>query len=479
MTDGNEIDARDSDSFVSWAEFLGQINRGQLALVCLAVWLHAADGLVIATMMPSMVAEIGGAAFVGWTISLYEIGSIVAGAASALLTMRHGLRLPMSAAAALFGMGCVVSALAPAMPEVLAGRVLQGLGGGGLVSMGFVAINATFPRRYVARALAAVSALWGMSAFLGPLIGGLFVEHLTWRAGFWFFALQALGLCLWIALTAGRRPIGAGDELPRFPLTRLALLSAAIILIASGGISVEPVRTAAMVVAGTLCLALFLWRDGRGGADRLLPKRAADPRGIAGATLLMILAFSMATIAITAFGPLLMTRIHGLSALIIGYIVACSSVGWTIFAVAVSGAPERFDRAMVAAGMAMVTLSILGFLQAVPNGPVWLIAVAAVLEGGGFGVAWTFILRRATALVAPAEAARLSGAIPTVQRLGYALGAAYIGIVANASGFLTMQTPDEASSVARVVFLSCLPLAAVGFWALIRFVKARREAAGD
>ena len=107
----------ETGGFVSWGEFLGRVDRTALALVCLAVWLHAADSLVIATMMPAMVAEIGGAAFVGWTFSIYEIGSIVAGAASALLTMRHGLRLPMSAAATLFAAGCATSALAPGMGE--------------------------------------------------------------------------------------------------------------------------------------------------------------------------------------------------------------------------------------------------------------------------------------------------------------------------------------------------------------------------
>jgi predicted MFS family arabinose efflux permease len=460
------------EEFVSWREFFGNVDRAQLALVCLAVWLHAADSLVVATMLPAMVAEIGGQAFVGWTFALYEIGSIVAGAASALLVMRRGLRLPMAAAAGLFALGCAVSALAPAMPEVLAGRVMQGLGGGGLVSMAFVAINAVFPGRYVARAMAALSALWGVSAFLGPLIGGFFVEHASWRGGFWFFAAQALVLCLWISVFADPRPLGAVAEARKFPLKRLALLCAAILSVASGGISVAPLRTTLFVVGGLACLGLFLRNDRRAGEDRLLPADAVDPRGVAGATLLMILAFSMATIAITAFGPILITAIHGTPALTVGYIIACSSIGWTVLAVAVSGAPARLDGMMVAAGMAMTTVSILIFLYAVPNGPVWLIAVAAFLEGGGFGIAWTFVIRRATALAREGDAARLAGAIPTVSRLGYALGAAYLGIVANASGFLAMETPAEAAFVAKVIFLSCLPLAAIGFWALCGFMRA-------
>ena len=78
MTDADKNNDLDTQSFVSWREFLSSSYAPSLALVCLAVWLHAADSLIVATMLPSMVDEIGGAALVGWSVSLYEIGSIVA-----------------------------------------------------------------------------------------------------------------------------------------------------------------------------------------------------------------------------------------------------------------------------------------------------------------------------------------------------------------------------------------------------------------
>jgi MFS family permease len=438
----------------------------------LAVWLHAADSLIVATMMPSIVAEIGGTAFVGWTVSLYEVGSIVAGAASAVLTMRHGLRAPMAIAAVVFGTGCALAALSPNMATLLVGRALQGLGGGGLVAMSFVAVGLLFPRRYAARALAAVSTLWGVSAFLGPLVGGAFVELGSWRAGFWFFALQALALAAWIAARPDPAARAGAPMTGRLPLARLALLCVAVVLVAAAGVRIEPVRTSALVAGGVACLALFLAWDGRAGESRLLPRRPLDPRRPTGAALLMILALSMATIAITAYGPLLVTSIHGASALTAGYIVACSSIGWTVMAVLVSGLPERFDRLLIACGMVVVTLSIVGFLVAVPRGPVWLIAVCAALEGGGFGMAWTFILRRTTALAEPDESRRIAGSIPTVQRLGYALGAACVGVVANASGLLTMQSAGAAADVAQAIFLACLPAAAVGLLAMVRLLRA-------
>ncbi len=474
MADTGSGAGKDAETFVSWREFLGSPYAGSLALVCLAVWLHAADSMIVATMLPSIVAEIGGAALVGWSVSLYEIGSIVAGAASALLTMRFGLHAPMSMAAALFGFGCILSAVSPTMPLLLTGRALQGLGGGGMVAMGFVAVGSIFPRRYIARAMAAVSTLWGVSAFAGPLVGGVFVEYANWRWGFAFFACQAFALALWIILRSDGGVTRSTADATEFPATRLSLLCLAVVLVAFGGVEVSILRTVPSVAAGLVCLIGFLWLDERAGDSRLLPRRPFDPWRPAGAALLMILSMSMATIAITAFGPLLVTAIHGVSALTAGYIVACSSIGWSVMAVLVSGLPERFDRLIIALGMTVVTLSILGFLHAVPNGPVWLIAVFAAMEGGGFGMAWSFILRRTIAVADADEVQRVSGAIPTIQRLGYALGAAYAGIVANASGLLSMETATDAAKVARWVFVSCVPFAAIGLIAMSALIRDRK-----
>jgi len=143
--------------------------------------------------------------------------------------------------------------------------------------------------------------------------------------------------------------------------------------------------------------------------------------------------------------------------------------------VLVSGSPEKHDGKIIVLGMVIVTVSILGFIYSVPNGPIWLIALCSTLEGGGFGMAWTFILRRTTALASPVEAQRISGAIPTIKRLGYALGAAYIGIVANAVGFLDVDSTGNTANIAQTIFLSCLPFAAIGLLAMLRLFRQPYE----
>lgn len=461
---------------VAWREIVAPQYAVYLAVACLGVWLHAADELIVATISPAMVAEIGGAELIAWNLAIYEIGSIVAGAVSALLAMRMGVRLPMATAALIFAVGCAVAATASAMWIVVLGRLLQGLGGGGLVAMSYIAVGLFFPQRLSARVMAAISALWGVSAFLGPLIGGLFVEFSTWRGAFWFFAGQAVLLSVFVLLVLKGAPrSGTGSADRGVPGLRLLALSAGVVSIAFAGTATEPWRMAAFILAGVAFLVLFLKLDAAAGERRLLPRNPVSLRGGVGAGLVMIVAFAAGTIAISIYGPLLITLLHGTSVLVAGYVVACSSVGWSIVAVIVSGRPARHDPKFILAGMLMVTLSIPGLIYAIPNGPLWLIALFAFFEGGGFGMAWTFILRRTTALAPAGETERVAGAIPTVQRLGYAVGAAVLGIVANAAGLAEGASPSVAGAVSDAIFLASLPFALLGLFAAWRFVRRAPE----
>ena len=96
------------------------------------------------------------------------------------------------------------------------------------------------------------------------------------------------------------------------------------------------------------------------------------------------------------------------------------------------------------------------------SGSVPLILACAVLQGGGFGIAWPFVTRLIVASAPPAESTIASSAVPTMQRIGYAVGAALCGIVANAGGFSKGLSGDTAASVATWLFLAFVPLGVLG-----------------
>ena len=463
---------------VAWREVLNQKYASPLLFVCLGVWLHAADGLIVATMMPAIVADIGGEAYVAWSIALYEIGSIVAGAASALLVLRLGVRRPTFLAATVFALGCLVSAAAPEMPILLAGRLLQGIGGGGMTALAFIATARLFPARLTARVMAAISVLWGASAFLGPLIGGLFTSYSTWRMGFVFFAVQAILLAVWVMFGSRvTEPQANSNGENSIPLRRLALLSLGVLLIAYAGIEVTALRTPVLLMLGLGTLSSFVFIDARNPANRILPKRAFNLRSPVGAALLMTFSINVATMGLSAYGPLLMVIIYGTPTVVAGYVLACVALGWTVSAFVVSGAPEHHDPYYIAGGLVLIFLSVAGMIYSVPNGPVGLIATFATIEGIGYGISSTFVLRRSKRLAAPDDVERLSAALPTVGRVGFAVGASITGILANAAGFSLAGSADAARIVARTIFTGSLPFALLALFAMACFVSMKRQPA--
>ncbi|MEX3007505.1 MFS transporter [Hoeflea sp. TYP-13] len=454
---------------MQWREIAAPGYREPLAAACLGVWLHAADSLLISTMMPAIVSDIGGVALIPWTFALYEIGTIVVGAASGLLSMRFGIRKPMALAGALFALGCVISAVAAQMEVLLAGRILQGFGGGGLMALSFVVAGSRFPKRLAGRVMGAISTIWAVSAFMGPLVGGLFVEFAFWRGGFLFFAAQALVLAVWMALSKdpGETPPVA-DTGERIPVKRLGWLTAGVVLVAYGGIEVSILSTTAFVVSGLLCLVMFVRLEARHEGSRMLPRQPFSLKDPVGAAMLMVLCFAAATTAVTVYVPFLITGLHGVSVLVAGYIIALESIAWTVAALLISGQPQHRDRIFIILGMAIVTVGIAGLIYAVPQGPIWLIAVCACLQGFGFGLAWTFVLRQATTIAPAEETQRVSSALPTVHRLGYGLGAAFMGIVANAAGI--EGGPGPMKFAAAALFVASMPVAFLGLIAAVRFV---------
>ncbi|MGL4490830.1 MAG: MFS transporter, partial [Rhizobiaceae bacterium] len=221
----------------SWRELWQSGLAGRLALLSFGVWLHAGDELLVATITPQIVAGIGGAHLIAWLTALYEVGSISAGAASALLVFRLGLKRGLLLAVMTYFVGCLLSGFATDMPTMLAGRLVQGLGGGALVGMSLIAAWKLFPERMIARVIAAISIVWGVAVFAGPLFGAFLATHFGWRGAFLAFALQAVAfaLIIWSRMGEEEGVIGSQSD-SGFPASRIAILGAGIVAFAASGI---------------------------------------------------------------------------------------------------------------------------------------------------------------------------------------------------------------------------------------------------
>ena len=429
--------------------------------MCLGVWLHAADALVATTVMPSAIEEIGGLSYIYWTIALYELGSIIAGAVTGVGVVALGLRTSMMAAALAYALGCVASALAPSMAAMLAGRLVQGLGGGAMLALSYVGVSQLFPEHLWTRVLAIVSGVWGVSSLVGPLVGGVFAAAGLWRGAFWAFAVQAVLLILLTPSLVGPHrapPAAAGSAVPG---PQIAALTAGVVVISYAGVQTDVVAMGALAAVGLAILALVLRLERRAPA-RLFPPAPLGLRTQWGAGYTMVLALATATVSYTVYGPLLMTRLFGVSPLTAGFMIATESVAWTLAALAFARATPAQEPLLIRTGAFLVAVGIVALAVAMPRGPVLALLPGGLLQGAGFGMCWAFVLRRIVAGVAADERERASAAMPTFQMIGYAVGAAASGIVANALG-LTETAPDAvARVVAFWVFAAFLPLAALG-----------------
>ncbi|WP_454758650.1 MFS transporter [Caulobacter segnis] len=441
----------------------------RFALLCLGIWLNAADTLVTATIMPSVAREIGGYQYFGWSVAAYLTGSIVAGACSGKLSMALGLRTATALTGLVYAIGCAMSALAPEFVTFIVGRLIQGLGAGAVVALCYVAITALFPEHLWPRVYGAVAGIWGAATLLGPLLGGLFAAAGFWRGAFWMFVVQAIIFvaAVMVMLPVGNKDAGRG----RIPTVQLILLVIGVSLIGGAGVVASAQWAAILAVGGVVGMAAMLAANTR-THDRLLPKSAADLKTATGLGLLIIFACEAAVIGFTVYGPAFIQARHHASPLTAGYVTGAIAAGWTLCAMVFGHTPADKDGRLVRIGAGVILLGAALSAWTVARGNLWEIAAAFLVMGSGFGLCHAFIARRAIAGAPADEQAMASGAVPTAQLIGGAVGAAGAGAMANILGFSHGIDLALAPTQGLVLFGAFLPLALVGFAAAWRLGRS-------
>jgi MFS family permease len=441
----------------------------RFALLCLGIWLNAADTLVTATIMPSVAKEIGGYQYFGWSVAAYLTGSIVAGACSGKLSMALGLRTATALTGLVYAIGCAMSALAPEFVTFILGRLIQGLGAGAVVALCYVAITALFPESLWPRVYGAVAGVWGAATLLGPLLGGLFAAAGSWRGAFWLFVVQAIIFvgAVMVMLPAEKSTKGQS----RIPALQLFLLVIGVSLIGAAGIVASPTWAIALAIGGVIGMVAMLAAN-TGTHDRLLPRTTADLTTATGLGLLTIFACEAAVIGFTVYGPAFIQALHHASPLTAGYVTGAIAAGWTLCAMLVGHTPAEKDGRLVRLGAGVILVGAILSAWAVPRAGLIEIAAAFGVLGSGFGLCHAFIARRTIGAVPADEQAMASGAVPTAQLIGGAAGSAGAGAMANVLGFSHGVDLALAPTNGLILFGAFLPLAVVGFAAAWRLGRA-------
>ena len=450
---------------------LGSEKIVRFCVLTFGLWLHAACSLLAATTLPSAIDEIGGANIIGWAFTLYQLGSILAGAATGLIVSRLGFRFALLSAGSIYILGSTICAIAGSMEVLVGGRLIQGLGGGWLVALTFVVTNRDFPDKLIPRLQAILSAVWSVSAFCGPLIGGTFSTLGMWRVAFWAFAIQGVLFLFAVYFTFKETSSDNTDSEKRFPLLRLILLAGSILTISIAGLSTHSIILLLLIAISVLLFWQFLKLDHLRPESRMFPTHPFHLNHRIGACLILVFTAASATMTFLVFGPYFLEKLYGLTPLASGYIILLESIGWGIAAIAFSG--QKNDTLMIRCGVFLVTAGVAGFALAMPNDQLYLVMAFALLQGAGFGMMWGFIIKNAVSSVDESERDVTSSALPTTQQISFAVGAAVAGIIANTLGFGDDIDHQLIRQIAFWVFAAFVPLALFANYAAWKFTSAQ------
>lgn len=409
--------------------------RGRMILLytcCLSVFIVSMDGYAVSVALPEIGVSLGAdVSQLQWVISAYALSTAGFLMLAGSVADRIGRRKVFQFGLSLFTLGSLFSSLAPTVEILIAARVLQGLGGSMLNPVALSIISNTFSDAGArARALGIWSSVIGISMALGPPIGGLLVNLISWRAVFWLNIPIAVAAIVLAArfIPESRAATHRRLDPPGQVLMIFFLAGLNIGLIQGGALGwTHPFVLGAFLVA-TTAIILFIWWENR-ATEPLLAPAFFRSRTFSVAVISAVLAFISTTgilFSITLF--LQNTRgltpmQAGLMLLPLAVMVAVSSPVSGRLVAAYGPAPS-----LMIAGAVMATGGLLlTFLG--QNTPLWYLGLAFGVYGIGFGLVNTPITNAAVSGLPRDQSGTAAAVTSTARQGGNSLGAAIFGSI--------------------------------------------------
>jgi MFS family permease len=441
--------------------------RRELTLgLVLTITLVAAEALAVSAAMPIVAADLRGHEQYGLVFSAFMVGSLLGIVIAGELIDRRGILFPFLVGLGLFAGGLLIAGLAPNMEVLVGSRFMQGLGGGAIPPVAYVAIGRTLPDRLRPAMFAMLSTAWILPGVFGPAVGGAVAEFLHWRLVF-LGLLPLVALSGWMSFDALRRIVPAEPSAAgRSSGARLGdavLVAIGVVLLTAGLSATDAGLVAAFGVPGA-ALTLFAFH-------RLVPRGTLRAgRGYPTAVLLRGF-MTFVFFVYDPYIPLLMTDIRGWTTTLAGVALTAATVSWTLGSWTQARLAHRIPNerfallgfAVVGIGTALVMTVLL------PQVPAWLIIPTFALAGYGMGLGYSqFALIVLRDVPAPEQ-----GAVTSGLTLSDALGAT-LGVSVGAALIATSQRLTEGPGTGIGIALGVSLLVAVAGFMLAPRLRAAR-----
>ena len=472
MTDPAATSGESEVAKGAWGELFSGGHALYSALIIGGTAMHATQMLVIAIIMPTIVADIGGGAYYTWAAMLYTMGSIIGASSTGAVWSKFGARTGYTIGACVFALGTAVCAVAPDMGTLIAARGVQGWAGG-LVSGGSTALIASlYDSRLRTRILTISQGTFTVCHLGGPVVGGVFAAIHWWRGSFWLMVpfMLCFAALAWLKIPERLDTEAERSAVPPFPFFRLGMLTVGVFAVAATGPVEAPIFRGTLIATAILLVASTFVLD-RNAGNKLFPSHALSLNAPIGLCLWVLTLHAMAQTSVTLFLPLLLQVVHGVSPIFVNFVTIVISVGWTISSFWVSGWSGRRERWALTAGpiVALAALTCITLIARLPA--LELLTFAAFMMGFGIGAYNVHLVARTLERAPQGEQRTTAAALSSVRSLGTAFGAAITGVIAHAAGLGDATDPDAVGNAVSAVYYFCLIPFAINTIFVLRFMR--------
>ncbi len=435
-----------------------------LAALMLSTSLVALDSTIIATAVLSITDNLGGFAQFPWLFSIYLLAQAVTVPIYGKLADTFGRKPVMLFGIAVFALGSLLCGLASNMLALIIFRAVQGIGAGAVQPMSMTIAGDIYTLEERATVQGYLASVWAASSVLGPLLGGLFSDYLSWR---WIFLinLPLAALAAWVLMRSFR------ETAPR-QRHRVDYLGAALLAVGAGAVILgllegghswawdSPIGIA-VFAGGAALLVLFGFVEQR-AANPILPLWVFTRRIVVTSSLASLL-IGAVMLGLTSYVPTFAQGVLGVGALVAGLTVGALTLGWPLTASLAGKLYLRIGfRRTALIGSTLAALGALSTLLLGSGSGLWQIALSCFVVGAGLGWVAAPTLIAAQTSAEWSERGVVTGTNMFARSIGSAVGVAVFGALVNMRvGAAEHPAPEVLSSAIHLVFLGVSAMAVV------------------
>ncbi|GAA0603428.1 MDR family MFS transporter [Streptomyces crystallinus] len=414
---------------------VGQERRTVLVAIgalLLGMLLAALDQTIVSTALPTIVSELGGMEHLSWVVTAYMLASTAATPLWGKLGDQYGRKKLFQAAIVIFLVGSALCGVSQNMGQLIAFRALQGLGGGGLMVLSMAIVGDLVSPRERGRYQGLFGAVFGATSVLGPLLGGLFTEHLSWR---WVFYVNLpIGVVALLVIAAVLHiPVhGTRHTIDYLGTVLIASVATCLVLVASLGGTTWAWGSAQIIglaVLGAVLLGAFVAVE-RKAAEPVLPLKLFRIRTF---TLVAVISFvvGFAMFGAMTYLPTFLQVVQGVSPTMSGVHMLPMVLGLLLTSTASGQIVSRTGRWKVfpIAGTAIVTVGLLLLHRLTETSSTWEMSLYFFVFGAGLGLVMQVLVLVVQNAVSYSDLGVATSGATFFRSIGASFGVAIFGTV--------------------------------------------------